>query len=306
MVNNNPLFGVAGNPPNFWKSKFSSERALAPEWLNSIGLDALEIQCTYGVKMPEERASAFRKNSKRFNISLSIHAPYYISLGTSDPAKIENSKIEIIKSIKLAKKIGSSRVIFHPGSVEGSRNDSVERAIRLLKSVQEEFDFENVRLFPEIDGKVKKLGSFEEILSICSEVEYAWPCLDLAHLHARHNGYLTSKKDFLKVIDQVALKCGIEVLQYLHVHLYPIDWKPNVGEITHKAFFDKPSFTQLSLLESNHCFDHYLPRYEPFIELIYENGLTPTIICEAKDSQDLGSKEMKKYYKFLKNGKSDL
>ena len=58
-------FGVAGNPPHFWESKYSKERANSPEWLDSIGLDALEIQCTYGIRMPDERARMFLENSKK-------------------------------------------------------------------------------------------------------------------------------------------------------------------------------------------------------------------------------------------------
>jgi deoxyribonuclease-4 len=82
-----PLFGVAGNPPNYWHSKFSNERARAPEWLSSIGLDTLEIQCTYGVRMPEERARAFHQISLQYGITLSIHGPYYINLGSSEEKK---------------------------------------------------------------------------------------------------------------------------------------------------------------------------------------------------------------------------
>ena len=54
------LFGVAGNPPSFFESPFGKERANGPAWLAGLGLDALEVQCTFGVRMPPERAQACR------------------------------------------------------------------------------------------------------------------------------------------------------------------------------------------------------------------------------------------------------
>lgn len=295
-----PLFGVAGNPPNFWKSKYSKERANSPEWLNSIGLDALEIQCTYGVRMPKERAELFKKNSKKFKIKLSIHGPYYISLGTSDKTKIKNSLNEIKKAVELAKVVGANHVIFHLGGIEGTREDSRQRATDALKSLEKTVEFENVRLFPEIAGKVGQLGSFEDILYICENNKYAFPCLDLAHLHARTGGTLYTSKDFEKVFDEVEERLGKEAIENLHIHFYPIELGKG-GEKRHKAFFDKkPVNKQLSMLDSNKPKeDRYHPRYEEFLKVIKQRSLSPTIICEARDSQDLGALEMKEYFKKL-------
>ncbi len=300
MTEHQVLFGVAGNPPNFWKSEFCKERANSPEWLNGIGLDALEIQCTYGVRMPEERAKAFRENSEKYNIQLSIHAPYYITIGSSNREKIENSLNELRKASELAYRIGSGRVIFHPGSIEGDRKMACQRAIEALKRFEDENDLNGVCLFPEIAGKIGGFGSLEDILSICEGVKCAWPCLDLAHLHAREHGSLRTKDGFAKVIDAVEERVGEEALEHLHIHLYPVEWGDG-GEVTHKAFHDKvPDTRQLGLFTAEQNQDEvYLPRYETFLELIVERKLYPTIICEAKDSQDVGALEMKKFYMSL-------
>jgi deoxyribonuclease-4 len=296
------IFGVAGNPPNFWKSDFRKERADSPKWLHSIGLDALEIQCTYGVKMPEERANAFRENANKYGIRLSIHAPYYITIGSSKTKTIDNSLNELKKASELAYKIGSDRVIFHPGSIEGDRQTARKNAIESLRRFEEGTDLKGVCLFPEIAGKIGAFGSLEDILLICEKVECAWPCLDLAHLHAREHGSLRTKDDFAKVIDTVEERLGAEALKHLHVHLYPVKWGDG-GEVTHKAFHDKlPKNRQLSFFtdEQNHDI-FYGPRYEPFLELVTERSLYPTVICEARDSQDIGSLEMKRFYTNLLN-----
>ncbi|MFH0957539.1 MAG: TIM barrel protein [Pseudomonadota bacterium] len=296
----NALFGVAGNPPNFWQSKFSGNRANAPEWLHSIGLDALEIQCGYGVRMSDAQAEAFRLNSRKYKIKLSIHAPYYISLGNRDGVVSKNSLNELKKSVELAQKIGSDRVIFHLGSTLGNREEAKKQAIKTLMRLEEEVKMKGVRLYPEIAGKVNQLGSLDEIISICKSVPYAFPCIDLAHLHARTMGTLMTRKDFDQVIDEIEKKLGDEAIKNLHIHLYPVEWGGK-GELRHKAFADKIEKTQQVSLFTTAAHNQgiYYPRYEPFIDLIVQRKISPVIICEAKDSQDVGALEMKSYYNVL-------
>jgi len=292
-------FGVAGNPPNFWSSEYKKERANAPEWLNSLGLDSLEIQCTYGVRMPDERAKLFLENSKKFKIELSIHAPYYISLGNPEEEKKERSLTDLTKAFNLAQKIDCKKIIFHLGGAGGERKDGIKRAISSLKELTKRVDFKDVYLYPEIAGKIGQLGSLEEIIEVCKEVKQARPCLDLAHLHARTHGTLRKKEDFEKVFEKVERELGKEALENLHLHHYPIAWGKG-GEVVHKAFPDTvPEENQLPGFGSEE--KQYLPRYEPLLEYLVGKKLYPTIICEAKNTQDEGALEMKKYYlKILK------
>jgi len=294
---NRTIFGGAGNPPNFWKSEYSKNRVNAPEWLRGIGLDALEIQCGYGVRMSDDQAEAFRLNSDRFHITLSIHAPYYISLGNNDRNKSENSLNEIRKSVELAHKIGSNRVIFHLGSIHGDREKARKHAIESLLFFENNVDLKGVKLYPEIAGKENQLGSLDDVLSICESVTNAIPCIDLAHLYARTQGSLITIKDYGKVIDEIQTRVGFKAIENLHIHLYPVEWGDK-GEVRHKAFFDKVERTQQLPLFSSATEDKevYYPRYEPFLDLIIERNINPIIICEAKDSQDLGALDMKNYY----------
>jgi len=307
MKDESALFGVAGNPPHFWESEFRSDRANAPEWLNSIGLDALEIQCTYGVRMPQDRAIAFRANAEQHKIQLSVHAPYYIGIGSSKKETIQRSIDELRKALDLSHQLGSKRIIFHPGSIEGDRESARKKAVETLKRFEDENNMNGVSLFPEIAGKIGALGSLEDVITICENVACAWPCLDLAHLHAREHGSLRDKKDFQNVFQQIESRLGTEAYGYLHLHMYPVEWGDG-GEITHKAFHDKiPITRQLSLFRDSQNEDTlFRPRYEPLLELVVEQDLKPTIICEAKDSQDVGAREMKNYYSYLVRQESEL
>jgi deoxyribonuclease-4 len=297
MVARRAKFGVAGNPPNFFKSSFAKDRSFAPQWLHEIGLDALEIQCTYGIRMPDERVKAFHEQSKRYDIALSIHGPYYINIGSSHDAGISRSEDELTKAVELAKRLGSTRVIFHPGGISDSRRDALDRAKAFLARFEKQHDCGDVRLFPETAGKVGQLGSLDDILALCESCSIAYPCLDLAHLHARTHGSLRTKVDFENVISSVEAHLGSGALKYLHVHLYPVAWGDG-GEIGHKAFFDRlESSPQGALFGSPEDKDVFFrPRYEEFVDVVCDKRLVPTIICEAKDSQDLGAKEMKEYY----------
>jgi deoxyribonuclease IV len=292
-------FGVAGNPPNFWDSPFRRERALSPLWLRSIGLDALEIQCTFGVRMPAGRAQLFRRHAGEEGIRLSIHAPYYINLGSPDAAKIENSLRELGKACRLAQETGARRVVFHPGSAGTDRPAALERAIAALARFERENDLGEVHLYPEIGGKVGQLGSLEDIIAISAAVRCAWPCLDLAHLHARSHGSLRAEADFAAVLDQVGAGLGKKALDHLHFHLYPVRWRSS-GEVTHRAFHDRVEDGEpASRAGVEGGEEYYLPRYEPFLRVMAARRLPATVICEAHNSQDVGALEMKAFYASL-------
>lgn len=289
-------FGVAGNPPNFWESAYRKDRGLAPVWLREIGLDALEIQCTYGVRMPDKRAALFREQSEEHDVALSLHAPYYITLGTEDPQKRENSLRDLRKSINLAKKLGSQRVIFHPGSAHGDRPSALKRAIEALRNLEADTDFRDVELYPEIAGKSGQLGTLDDILEMCAEITSAWPCLDLAHLHAREGGSLVQQENFESVLDRVVDTLGTKALGKLHFHMYPVNWGPK-GETGHVGF-DEPR----ELMLSTEAIEPLQPPYKPFLHMMAERELSATVICEAKDSQDIGALAMKEYFESLQLG----
>ena len=83
-------FGVAGNPENFYLKGYKVSEKI-PEYLNTLGLDAYEYQCSRGVRVSEEKARLLKNEAEKYNIILSIHAPYYISLSTQDEEKKEKT-----------------------------------------------------------------------------------------------------------------------------------------------------------------------------------------------------------------------
>ena len=246
--------------------------------------------------MKEEQAIQYRELAKEHGLILTIHAPYYISLASLDKDVVERSKLEIKKSFDLAKILGVSRIIFHPGAGYGKtiedRHEGLKRLINALNSIKNDIDTNNIKIYPEIGGKVNQLGSLEEIIEICKNVEYARPCIDLAHLHAREFGSMTSKDKIVSVLKKIEKELGRKTLEETHFHVYPVDYTDK-GEKIHKAFGEKKEDKQLSLFDE--C-SEYMPRAEDYIDAIKEVGIEPITICEAHNTQDIGALLMKELY----------
>ena len=92
------LFGVAGNSDTFTKT-VSKASADAPAWLHAIGLDAYEYQCGKGVRVGEATARQIGENAAQAGITLSLHAPYFISLANPDPETVQKSIEEFVAEI---------------------------------------------------------------------------------------------------------------------------------------------------------------------------------------------------------------
>ena len=108
-------FGTAGNPPNYKKSKYKGNVLTAPLWLSEIGLSAYELQLTHGVRTSKERAEILGENARKTDVMLSIHAPYYINLGSLKKQTLENSKKHLIDSLQVANWMNASKIVFHTG-----------------------------------------------------------------------------------------------------------------------------------------------------------------------------------------------
>ncbi|MBQ7936732.1 MAG: TIM barrel protein [Clostridia bacterium] len=123
-------FGPGGNC-EWFKAEGNKTSDRMPAFLNKIGLDAYEVECGRGVRMNEQTAKALKTEAEQYGITLSIHAPYYISMSSLEEEKRENSIRYLLESAALAQKIGAERIIFHSGSCA---KISREEALDYLKN----------------------------------------------------------------------------------------------------------------------------------------------------------------------------
>ena len=89
------IFGPGGNCEDFYNQGNKSSLKI-PEWLFENGLSAYEYQCGKGVKISEDSAKLLGREAEKYNIALSVHAPYYISLSSVEEEKIFHKNAEKI------------------------------------------------------------------------------------------------------------------------------------------------------------------------------------------------------------------
>ena len=274
-------FGVAGVPINY-KGRPSGFF----DWLKSMNLNAYEVQCTFGFKMSDKtRESLIKAQNEGFYIS--IHGPYYINLGSLNETVVARSMDILTQGVELAKSINCNRIIFHPGgghknSPEG-RSEAVQRIIKHLNEISSSIDMGNVRFYPEIGGKTANLGSLDEIVEICKGCKYAYPCIDIAHLHAREFGSIKSKEILKQKLEYLQKELP-EKFKQVHFHAYTINYGDK-GEIKHLVHGENmPDGSE------------GLPNLDWFVELLHEMNIEPWVISEAHDSQELGAKYMRDKY----------
>jgi len=190
-----------------------------------LSLAALEVEFTYGVKMPNSVAAEVGALAKKLNISLSVHAPYYINLNSEEKAKVQASKVRILQSCERAHHLGAKYIVFHAAYYGKDSKESVYEAVKqqildLNKTIKQKGW--NVHLAPETTGKASQFGELDELLKLRKETGCEL-CVDFAHLKARNNGKIDYKEVFSK----------LKHVNHIHAHFSGIEWGPK-GERRHK------------------------------------------------------------------------
>lgn len=279
-------FGPAGNDDSFYEAGYKKSYQM-PEYLNKIGLDAYEYQCSRGVRVSDEQAEKIKEEAIKYGISLSVHSPYYISLSTQDEEKKQSTIKYITDSMMAAKKMGATRVVVHAGSLLGlDREYAVDSACALLKRAYEEADklgLSDITICPETMGKINQLGNSKEIIKMCKVDDRLIPTIDFGHLYCRELGRLKTEEDFVNELQMYIDELGYDRMKHFHSHLSQMEYTENGGEKRHVTF--------------NEGFG---PDYEAILRAIKKLKLEPTIICESAGTQTRDSKIMKEYYEIIK------
>ena len=166
-----------------------------------LGLKACEIAFTYGVYIKKkEDAEKIKDAARKFDIKLSIHAPYWINLNSQEKEKIKASKKRILDSCKAGELLGAGVVVFHPGFYsKNSKEETFQNIKKRILESQKEIKSNNwkIKLAPETTGKINVFGSVEEIKKLVEETKCSF-CIDFAHILAREKevNYDKIKKAF--------------------------------------------------------------------------------------------------------------
>ena len=279
-------FGPGGNDSLFY-SEGNKESTQMPAFLSKKGLNAYEYQCNRGVRISEAKAKLMCEEAKKYDIDISVHAPYYISLSSQDEEKRINSIKYITDSMNAVKLMGGNRVVVHAGSVmDMERSFAVKTAIETLKRAVDKADelgLGDIHICPETMGKINQLGNEKEIIEMCKIDERLFPTIDFGHLHCRNLGSLNSEKDFRDLLNMFLNELGYERMKNFHAHFSKMEFTQG-GEKRHVTFEDKG----------------YGPHFENLAGVLKELKLEPNIICESKDTMTSDAMKMKEIYMNLK------
>lgn len=251
------IFGISGLPIGEENKKYNYESGI--NYLNHIGLDAMELPFVRSVNITEKNRDKVLKSKLNNKLYLSAHGSYYINLNAEEEEKQEKSIERIIKGAEGLKKVDGRSLVFHPGFyLKKSKEETYEKIKEnLMKLPDIGIDY---RL--ESTGKGTQFGSYEEIVSLCKDVITCKPCIDFAHIHARENGSLKTYDDFMKILIHIKDHLGQEAIEDMHIHMAGINYGPK-GEKNHLPF-----------LESDF-------NYKDCLKALKDIGAKGCIVCES-------------------------
>jgi deoxyribonuclease-4 len=223
-------FGPARVP-----SRESPEAAIA--LLQERGFDACEIDFEGKFWMDYDWATAFGKLARRAKIVLSVHAPIAGFMGHAERGKKLNMATGMLDhSAGVAKAAGAELVVFHPGFLLGrERAAAIDSICEQLAELRERLEGKD-RAVPfgvEVMGRVREIGSLEDVIEISRRLGWVRPVLDFAHMHATSDGAYTDVAPFaaaLEAVDEV-----LEADAPFHIHFSDIAYA-NRNETKHLPY----------------------------------------------------------------------
>lgn len=278
----NTKFGTAGCCEDFYENGGKSALQM-PVWLKEKGLDCFEYQCGRGVKISEDAAKKLGEEAKKNGILLSVHAPYYISLSSTEKEKRDNSINYILDTLKAAQGMGADRIVVHSGSCGSmTRKEALELATDTLKRAlvaADEMGYGDIHICPETMGKVKQLGNVDEVIKLCLIDERLIPTIDFGHVNSMSLGGLKTVEDTEEILIKLEKRLGAERAREFHAHYSRIEYT-NAGEKKHHTFAES----------------EFEPDFLPIAEAIAKRRATPRIICESAGTQTKDAAELKRIF----------
>jgi deoxyribonuclease-4 len=191
-------FGPARVP-----SRESPEAAI--ELLQERGYSACEIDFEGGFWMDYPWAERFGGLAREAEIVLSVHAPIAGFMGHVERDKKQRMAVGMLDhSAGIAQTAGAELVVFHPGFLLGrERADAIDSVVEQLGELRERLEGKDrpVPFGVEIMGRVRELGTAEDVFTIAARTRWVRPVIDFAHLHAVTDGGFTETEAFAEILE---------------------------------------------------------------------------------------------------------
>jgi deoxyribonuclease-4 len=223
-------FGPARVP-----SRESPEAAV--DALLARGLSACEIDFEGKFWMDYPFAERLGELCREADIVLSVHAPIAGFMGHAERGKKLNMAIGMLDhSAGVAVAAGAELVVFHPGFLLGRpRDEAIDSVVEQLGELRVRLEGKGrgVPFGIEVMGRVRELGSLEDVVEISRRLGWVRPVIDFAHMHATSDGAFTTTERFAEAL---ALADGVlEAGAPFHIHFSDIQFA-NRNETKHLPY----------------------------------------------------------------------
>jgi len=223
--------------PSRLPSRDSPEAAV--DVLLAYGYTACEVDFEGGFWMKDEWSWATRLGeiARDAGIVLSIHAPIAAFLGHVERDQKYRRAVGMLDhTAGVAVACRAELVVFHPGFLLGrTREEALDSLVEQLSDLRGRLE-EKGRAVPfgiEIMGRVRELGTAEDVFSVSARLPWIRPVLDFAHLHAVTDGAFLDADAFggiLTLADEV-----MEPDAPFHVHFSDVAFA-NRNETKHLRY----------------------------------------------------------------------
>jgi len=205
--------------------------------LAAEGYRACEVGFVRGFWLDYETAPLFGAAAAAADVVLSVHAPLAAFMGHADRGKKFKMALGMLDhTAGLAQACGAQLVVFHPGFLlERERDRAIADVVDQLGALRERLEAKG-RLVPfgvEVMGRVRDLGTVEDVLAISAQVDFVRPVLDFAHMHATSDGAFLEAEPFAEALtgaDRV-----LEPGAPFHIHFSDIQFA-NRNETKHLPY----------------------------------------------------------------------
>jgi deoxyribonuclease-4 len=209
----------------------------AVDLLQGWGFTACEIDFEGKFWMDYAWAERFGELARAADIVLSVHAPIAGFMGHAERGKKLNMAVGMLDhSAGIAKAAGAEVVVFHPGYLLGrEREAAIDSVVEQLGELRERLEQKD-RAVPfgvEIMGRVRELGTADDVFAISARTSWVRPVLDFAHLHAVTDGGFTETARFAEILTgaDAVLEPGVP----FHIHFSDIAFA-NRNETKHLPY----------------------------------------------------------------------
>ncbi|ARM75040.1 TIM barrel protein [Acidianus manzaensis] len=236
--------------------------------VRELGLNAMEVEFVQGVRMSIEKAKELGEIARELNVRLSVHAPYFINLCSTDKEKIEASKNRIIETALRAEAMMADAIAIHIAFYgkgdEKTCYELVKEGIGEVLDKSKELGISNVKFGIETMAKETAIGTLDEVISLAKETDKTRvkPYIDWAHTFARQGG----KIDYGEIIDRLENELNLD---HINSHFEGLENRKGKYVDVHRSI------------------TYNTPPFEPLAkEILKRENLSITLICESPELEN--------------------